>query len=325
MITQYINLIKCDHLGHNLDNKSLNEQVFDGYIELESDSVKNIKSALSKIDTTIKGLSLFFTAPLIWRTKYQYGDHDGGSLTPSEEEIKHFIENIHKKIINIDIEQIKIAIDWFTRGLTASDSNVSFFSYWSAIDGLSQSLSKGSFKELGYEAWGKSDEELELEAREKLDAFYNRKEGKKFLNFIRKDLIEFAYLVRRKTMYGIEQVFGVKSKEFNEMFERKYNEYTLWDFRNHVAHGLERRLPFIDNFTPSYFASVMGTICRNFILRILLGLKPEDKISQGTNKFIKGFSGFDPRSCQCFKNSGFFPSDDWRIRLEWIDPQLVLH
>ena len=60
-------------------------------------------------------------------------------------------------------------------------------------------------------------------------------------------------------------------------------------------------------------------IARDLIFRLILRLKPEEKVRYWSGKHALFFSTSDPRVHLVVSDEKIIPSKDWHIRAEWCD------
>lgn len=315
-----IKLYRCPKRIISPSNEEVNLEVYDGTMLLLDDNPQTIKSALETIDLTIKSLSIYFDSALTWRIKSQINSSQSGCLVANEKDLENYVSVIHQKISKGLQLSISTAIEWYTRGITSKNECVAFSCFCFAVDNLATEISEGTFVNLGFNKFEKSEKELESQAKNELEEFYKKGEIENCLEFVRQLAENFKWFVTQKVKHGVSEIFGKDSKIVKRLFEEKYNGKTVWGMRSDMAHGRKKKLPRVQGEEKINFTSMMREISREFILRILLGIKSDEKLPQISNTFSSGYSMYDPRSCFVRSGPSFLPKDvNWEIRAEWID------
>jgi hypothetical protein len=64
----------------------------------------------------------------------------------------------------------------------------------------------------------------------------------------------------------------------------------------------------------------MGNIAREFLLRVLFRLRPDERVPTWSQHFALGMSTADPRTTMWTTTDNVFPrGTSWKIRPEWCE------
>ena len=135
--------------------------------------------------------------------------------------------------------------------------------------------------------------------------------------------IEEAYFhcygtLKSKTHKIVKVVFGDKHEYLNKLF-KKEKKWSLSDIRGALAHG---RLSYSDESDRKIVEEriyIIERIARDLIFRLILRLKPEEKVTYWSRKHTSFLSASDPRIYLVVSNEKIIHNKDWRIRAEWCD------
>jgi hypothetical protein len=124
--------------------------------------------------------------------------------------------------------------------------------------------------------------------------------------------------LKSKTQEIIKLIFGDKHEYFKKLFENEKGE-SLYDIRGALAHG---RLSYSDESSRKIVEERIydiERIARDLIFRLILRLKPGEKIRYWSGRQALFFSTSDPRSTLVVSDEKIIPNKDWHIRAEWCD------
>ena|ERR1017187_7708808 len=116
-------------------------------------------------------------------------------------------------------------------------------------------------------------------------------------------------------------MFGVGHPYLKLLFGKSAGgEMSLSDLRSELAHG---GLTLVEKAHRSLVSGrlyEMGSITRDFLLRVLFGLKPSEAVPSWSRRFRKSLAITDPRSTMWSSTDAVFPEGtSWRIRPEWCE------
>jgi hypothetical protein len=114
-----------------------------------------------------------------------------------------------------------------------------------------------------------------------------------------------------------EAVFGEDSDHAAALF-RSGEGLSLNDIRGKLAHGAITELSREDQDTVRKSLHLVAQAAKEFLLRIILQLQPEEAVPIWPARRGMGFGFADPRG-MILSNDTTATGDDWRIRPEWCE------
>jgi len=117
------------------------------------------------------------------------------------------------------------------------------------------------------------------------------------------------------------RTFGENHEYVRLLFEKSEADgVSLSDLRSELAHGGVTLLDKTHEALITKNLFTMGTITREFLLRVLFRLQPSDEVPTWCQEFKFGMSAADPRTTMWTTTGKTFPQGtSWRIRPEWCE------
>jgi len=309
-------LYKCsptDEKGFPVSNM----HVYDGWIELDSIDVNSIKNAIDYIDIVASRLAFAFNCSIRWCVKYNMSSMKSGFASPTKQDIlflNKFLKNFptHEDVIILDS-----AIGWFNHGKNSTNIFIQFLCYYIVLESIAITIigGKGDF---GLMFTKKTkDKKKELKTR-CIKAKHKELYKSDPIKFIMEAYFDCCGSLKSKTQEIIKLIFGDKHEYFKKLFENEKGE-SLYDIRGTLAHG---RLSYSDESSRKIVEERIydiERIARDLIFRLILRLKPGEKIRYWSGRQALFFSTSDPRSTLVVSDEKIIPNKDWHIRAEWCD------
>jgi len=311
-----LHLYKCsptDKEGFPLSNM----HIYDGWIELDSIDENSLKNAINFIDIVANRLAFAFNCSMKWCVKYNMSYSKGGFASPTPQDILFLNKFLKKFPGNEDAIILNSAIGWFNHGKNSINIFTRFLCYYIVIESIAIAIidGKGDFG-LNFTKKTK-DKKKELKKRcikSKYDELYKLDP----LKFIEEAYFHCIGSLKSKTKEIIKIVFGDKNEYLNKLFEKE-KKYSLSDIRGAIAHG---RLCYSDESDRKIVEERIydiERIARDLIFRLILRLKPEEKVPYWSEKHALFLSASDPRIHLVVSNENILPNKDWHIRAEWCE------
>jgi hypothetical protein len=99
-----------------------------------------------------------------------------------------------------------------------------------------------------------------------------------------------------------------------------YKEHEAWKPRCRYGHQSTLTLDKTHEGLIRKNLFTMGTITREFLLRVLFRLQPSDEVPTWCQEFKLGMSAADPRTTMWTTSDKTFPQGtSWKIRPEWCE------
>jgi len=309
-------LYKCsptDEKGFPVSNM----HVYDGWIELDSIDVNSIKNAIDYIDIVASRLAFAFNCSIRWCVKYNMSSMKSGFASPTKQDIlflNKFLKNFptHEDVIILDS-----AIGWFNHGKNSTNIFIQFLCYYIVLESIAITIigGKGDF---GLMFTKKTkDKKKELKTR-CIKAKHKELYKSDPIKFIMEAYFDCCGSLKSKTQEIIKLIFGDKHEYFKKLFENEKGE-SLYDIRGTLAHG---RLSYSDESSRKIVEERIydiERIAKDLIFRLILRLKPGEKIRYWSGRQALFFSTSDPRSTLVVSDEKIIPNKDWHIRAEWCD------
>lgn len=297
-------------------------QIYDGWIDLEYGSVEEIDAAIRSIGLALNIIGFTYGVPIDWRIKYKMFEHVEPVAVPTKEDLE-ILDTLLKSIPydGNDAVILSYAIDWYVKGRTSKNIFLRFLSYYISFESIALAIAKGD-----------ADFGLEFQSESKADRKQKRKEciEHKFEILYTKSPVQFvqeAYYecvevsIKTRTRIVVEFIFGPANKYIELLFKKTAGDDTsLNDIRGRLAHGDIAILEREDERLVRNHIHEIETIAKEFLMRIILKIKPEDPLPSWSYEHKAAITSVDPRSTLCCSDLKIFPKGtDWKIRAEWCD------
>ena len=308
-------LWKCPPLSENSFVET-DFKIYDGWLELDSIDPDYIESAIGAISVILNSLAFAYDATIEWRPKYTTVITKGGYATPTEDDLK-LLDTIFPNILSAkEFFIINAAIDWYNQGKSAKNVFNKFLCYYIALESVALSI-----------ADGKADFNLSLSRdprdvrkrrrNECIKEIYKNKFSEDPTRFVEEAYFDCVVGIKKKIHRVVGLVFGDEHKHLKALFEKQDDGYSLNDIRGGLAHG---RMTILDKEHEKIVSKRLpdiAEISREFLTRIILKLKPEDRLPSWSMLHSLKFFTNDPRTTLIANSEKLFPTDDWRIKPEW--------
>jgi hypothetical protein len=292
-------------------------QLYDCWIDLESGDVTELESEINFIARFVNMLTFPFDASSEWRLKYSSTIGRRAIALPTAED-----GAIYDIIVN-NLPQtnagayVEAAIDWFNQGTAAHNPLLKFLNYYIAFETLCTAIAQGEDFGIGYRRLARQD--IRDKTGECIRKLYDQKYEADPIEFVRSAYFDCVESIRKQLQGVATFVFGEDHPSTAALFEKR-DGYSLTSIRGELAHGgATRILPEHEQRIRARVPEI-AQIAREFILRVVLKLKPESALPKwsGTHSFPMHMA--DPRSCAWLTTESILPTKDWTIRPEWCRP-----
>jgi len=294
-----------------------NFKIYDGWFELDSIEPKYIENAIGTIGLILNSLAFAYNAVIEWRPKYTTVSSMSGFATPTEDDLE-ILNSILPNILSGEkFVLINAAIDWYNHGRSSKNVFTGFLCYYIALESVAIAIANGR-ADFGLN-FTREPRNIRKKLRnecikEKHDANYTNNP----IQFVEEAYFDCIVGIKEKIEQVTSLVFGVDHKYLRTLFE-KQDGYSLNDIRGKLAHG---RMTILDKKHESIVKKRLpdiAEISREFLSRIILSLKPGDKLPTWSMQHSAHLPTGDPRTTLVASTDKIFPNKDWRIKPEWCD------
>ncbi len=314
-----VHLIPC---YENDETKNLNNTfINDGWVTVPDDKPETIQSFLDTINYTINLMSFVFDCNLKWVLKYRIYDHRRGSSLPTNEHIA-LLKRLNSNLLGGDTRKyLEAALDWFAHGQSANNIFNRYLSYWIAMEGIAIALYERKLGNL-----------FDIDRTEREPSTIGKCIDEIFAGYFsknKKNCVEKAYFdcirsLKYRTQKGLEAVFGRERDIISTIYKPIKDEtYSLEDIRHKITHGEFVEWDFSEENIVRKHLYRLKEICYEFIMRILISTKPQDKLPDLEKELRLSLSGCSPNTFMVVSNAGMLVNKDWKIKSEWIDELLL--
>jgi hypothetical protein len=314
-----LHMWKCPPEEFELANTNL--RIYDCWLELEGLSDTDVERGLAGIGYFVNVLCFPFGASYNWRIKYRMTTGGSSLLTPTHDDCK-VVDSIIKKFPNTpDSGVLASAIDWYNRGTISTNIFNSFLCYYIALESLAVAIADGA--ELGLNSV--EQKQSKQDKKSQSIACIHSKHESLFatdpIRFVNESYFECVQSVTAKTKAGVKSIFGDDHKFLTILFEKSTDgDMPLKDLRSELAHGYKTILHKGHEELVRKHLHELGTITREFLLRVLFRLQPTEAPPTWSGAFQQHFVTVDPRSTMVASTEKIFPKDaKWAIRAEWCE------
>lgn len=294
--------------------------IYDGWVDLESGSIEEIEITIRSIGLVLDIIGFTFGVAINWRLKYKMLEHIEPIASPSKEDLDIldlFMKNITYE--GNDAAILSYAIDWYVKGRTTRNVFLRFLSYYIAFESIAVAIAEGDAKfGLDYKPESKAERRQRQEEciNSKFETLYKIDPVK----FVREAYFDCVVGISNKTKKAAELVFGTDNEFLEWLFVKKSGDISLNDIRGKLAHGDIALLNKDDERLVRERIHQIEIIAKEFLIRIILKLKPTEPIPVWSYEHKAVFTTADPRSTFCCSDLSIFPKGtDWTLRAEWCD------
>lgn len=311
------------HLIHVPQGSSLpqiqNEFVYDAWAGLKDDNIETIRDGLLEINRTINRLGFAYSCEARWQLKYTLYNSTHGAATPDERDMQLLSALLGSQHQEEALKFLDAAVDWYRRGRAADNAFNQFLCYWIALEGLALSIYDGCLGKTcpyGFGGGSKEAEEAQkLDCIRKFQAEYLASDPRRFVATAYSECIRG---IRRRSRACLEKVLGPESRLLKSIFE-KSGGVSLEDIRHRIAHGEYSGWDFKDEDLVVRHVGILAIIVREFLLRVLLKLRPDQAVPAWSGLHAASMIMSDPRSTLVVSDLRMVGSHDWTIQASWID------
>ncbi len=309
-----LHIWKCPVEGHDATNT--NVRVYDCWMELEGHSVEDVERGLSGIAYFVNVLCFPYGASYSWRNKYRMTLDDAHVRTPTHEDL-NVVDSILKRFPETEDAAILVSgIDWYNRGSMSTNVFNRFLCYYVALEVVAVAIADGSDLR-------KTD--IPKPTRKEKEACIEAKHSQLFatdpIRFVNESYFECVQSLTSRTKAGVASVFGAGHRYLKLLFEESSGgDISLKDLRARLAHGNVTLMHKRHEHLVRKHLHQIEQITKEFLLRVLFRLEPQDLVPSWSGKFQQSFRTADPRSTMVASTNAVFPKGtDWKIRAEWCE------
>lgn len=302
------------------DPAHLNVRVYDGVFDLKSGEVGEIEQSLAQLNWLISMMFFPYGATYSWRNKYRMVLSGTGLLKPTHDELKT-VDALLKQFPYGEYGNVLSGgIDWYNMGNSATNPFTRFLCYFVAFESVAVAIFDGAV--LGA---SKPDRPSKAERRAQATACIADKFSELYasnpIHFVEQAYFECVKGLKVKARALATETFGAGHPYLEALFVKPLqSKASLSDLRSELAHGGMTLLDKGHEQLIRQRADEMGIIAREFLLRILFKLKPEDKVPSWSEEIQLGMNPADPRTTMWTTTDKVFPpGTSWKIRPEWCE------
>jgi len=317
-----INLWKCS--PDDLALRSPGEVVYDGWGPLPGTSPREIRECLDTITSTLSKLAFAFGARLTWCLKYTKSHN-----------MERFVPVRNAEIQTLDLLKattatpkenalLQSSIDWYNHGSNSHDPYVSFLCSYIALESLALAIDEGLVPV------NPSLPQQPKSERKNASIVCIHKKYKELFSIDPISFVQQAYFdcvsgVKKRTRRVAEHVFGSRHVYLKQLFGGKPGKScasqsgkSLSDIRGRLAHGQYEPPDGQDYDVVRANLFNIRLIAGDFISRVLLRLRADQRLPRSSRSFLIGGPTTDPRNIMCASDMRILPQTDWQIKPEWI-------
>ena len=295
--------------------------LYDGWIDLESGSVEEIETAIRGIGFALNIIGFTYGVPIDWRIKYKMFEHIEPVAVPSKEDMG-ILDTLLKEIpyTGNDAVILSYAIDWYVKGRTSNNIFLRFLSYYIAFESIAIAIAKGD-ADFGLEFQPQSKSERNKKREECINLKFENLYTKNPVQFIQEAYFECVVSIKNRTRNVSEFIFGPANEYIELLFKNTaVDDPSLNDIRGRLAHGDIAILDKEDERLVRNHLHEIETIAKEFLMRIILKIKPADPLPSWSHEHKAVITSVDPRSTLCCSDLRIFPkAADWKIKAEWCE------
>jgi hypothetical protein len=289
-----LHLWKCP-LSDDEMRSNNNFKLYDGWFEIESVDPDQIRHSLAMIDVALNRLAFAYDVHLSWRVKYRLELEQQPLWVPSKDDT-HLINSLLKDFPQTDDAVVlDAALDWFRRGQASRNTFTAFLCYYIALESVALAVAEGEADlGLNYHRQDKTARKQERLSciREKHDLLYDANPQE----FVEEAYFDCVVGLAKRTRRVAELVFSAKNPNVELLFTKGIDGHSLSSIRSVLAHGKFVLLDADDRKIVRRRVREIARISKEFLTRIIFGLKPDDPLPTWSRKFSDTLHFADPRS-----------------------------
>lgn len=309
-------LYKCQSKENDRKSNDLTH-IYDGHMSLETGSIEEIETGLRRIGYIMNIIGFTYGVPIDWRIKYRRLEYYEPIVKPSVDDLKvlnNVLNNVPSDGNDADI--MNSGLDWYVRGRTSKNIFIRFLSYYIAIESVSLAISsdKGNF---GITLKHETKSERKKRKIEGIQQLHDKMYSANPIEFVNQAYSNYVVSIKNDTRQVVESVFGPKSEYLSSLFDKKPS---LCSIRGKIAHGSMAMWEKDNEILVREHLKEMQDISWEFLMRIILKLKPSESLPDWYETHSIDIQTIDPRSTLWCSDENIFPHGvDWSIRPEWVD------
>jgi hypothetical protein len=292
-------------------------RIYDGTLDVDRVEASHLRSLIADIGIVASRFAFAYGGIVDWRVKYPVTASVEGVATPSREDLDLLDAFFKRFPTSPEAVLLDAGLDWYNRGRSSRNPFTAFLCYYVAVESVANAVVEGDADlGLGYTRGTKAER-----AKEQLECIGLKHEevyAADPVRFTKEAYFECVVSLRSRTERVLELVFGQGHEHIIALF-RKKDGYSLSDIRSGIAHGALSLLDTEDEKLVRSRLGGMAHIAREFLTRVVFGLRPGEELPKWSGRHTVGFSFADPRSVLAATPKVKFATDDWRIRPEWCD------
>lgn len=302
------------------DLSSPNIRVYDGLFDLKTGDVEEIEQCLQSLNWLLSMMFFPYGAIYSWRNKYRMVLGGTGLLQPTHEEMKTVDSLLKRFPYGSDGNILSGGIDWYNMGNSSSNPFTRFLCYYVAFESVAISIFDGA--DLGIDHTEKlTKSERHAQKIKCIGEKHEQLFAEAPIKFVEQAYFECVKGLKAKAMAVAKTVFGESHPYVQALFVKSADtRVSLSDLRSELAHGGMTLLNRQQEDLIRHRVHEMGNIAREFLLRVLFRLRPDEKVPAWSQHFALGMSTADPRTTMWTTTDKIFPSGtNWKIRPEWCE------
>lgn len=302
------------------DLSNPNVRVYDGLFDLKTGDVEEIERCLQSLNWLLAMMFFPYGATYSWRNKYRIVLGGTGLLQPTHEEMKTVDRLLKRFPYGSDGNILSGGIDWYNMGNSSSNPFTRFLCYYVAFESVAIAIFEGA--DLGIDHPEKlTKKERAAQAIKCIEEKHGQLFADTPIKFVEQAYFECVKGLKAKAMAVGKTVFGESHPYVQALFVKSTDtDVSLSDLRSELAHGGMTLLNRRHEDLIRRRVHEMGDIAREFLLRVLFRLRPDERVPAWSQHFALGMSTADPRTTMWTTTDKVFPrGTSWKIRPEWCE------
>lgn len=302
------------------DPAHLNVRVYDGVLDLKSGEVGEIEQSLAQLNWLISMMFFPYGATYSWRNKYRMILGGTGLLKPTHDELRTVDALLKKFPYGENGNVLSGGIDWYNMGNSATNPFTRFLCYYVAFESVAVAVFDGA--KLGaFTPERPSKAERRAHAATCIADKFSELYASNPIHFVEQAYFECVKGLKVKAKAVAIETFGAGHPYLEALFIKpQESKASLSDLRSELAHGGMTLLDKGHEQLIRQRVDEMGVIAREFLLRVLFKLTPEDKVPSWSQVSELGMNTADPRTTMWTTTDKVFPpGTSWKIRPEWCE------
>jgi hypothetical protein len=297
-----------------------NSMLYDGWFQLKEIDIEYVRSAVEAISMVANRMAFVYNAQVDWILKYRMRRSVQRALAKPDKADLDLLNSIFRNFPTTE-ESIVLdaAIDWYNHGRKAKNVLTEFLAYYIAMESVAVAIFEGAADfGLGIAPEGKIARRESI--RKCVGALHDDTYSVDPILFVRTAYFDCLQSLKKQTRTVVERIFGEDHRFIKALFQKTDSESEcLNGLRARIAHGRASLVDEKEMKAIRYRVAEIEHISREFLTRLILRLKPVDAVPSWSNTFLYGMSMADPRTTAIVSDDKALPTQDWRIRSEWLD------